>query len=171
MQNYVYGFVTLGMLSLSSACASTPPPATRAATVEHVQCDSSPAAQEALVRSTKVLSVQPLYSHIMTSNTSEQRVDGAKLLVRPPSGVTAEQMTRILQCHSARILLGQVNGDAVRNDPYWLPASWVNIQVKPENGNFAVTVSADTVSDGLRLLGHASQYADDHMLAAEPELP
>jgi hypothetical protein len=154
-----------------SACASAAPPATRAASVEQVQCDSSATAQDALVRSTKVLSVQPLYSHIMTSNTSEERVDGAKLIVRPPSGVSAEQMTRILQCHSARVLLGQVNRDAVRNDPYWLADTWVNIQVKPENGNFAVTVSTDTVREGLEVLGHANQYADDHLVAAAPELP
>jgi hypothetical protein len=127
--------------------------------------------QAALVRSTKVLSVEPLYSHIMTSNTSEQRVDGAKLLVRPPSGVSAEKMTRILQCHSARVLLGQVNRDAVRHDPYWLPDRWVNIQVKPENGNFMIIVSADTVHEGLEVLAHANQYADEHTTAAEPDLP
>jgi hypothetical protein len=171
MQSDLIGIVALGVCSLAAGCASAPPPATRAARVEQVQCDSSGTAQEALVRSTKVLSVQPLYSHIISGKTAEQRVDGATLLVRPPQGVDAEQMTRILQCHSARVLLGQVNRDAVRNDPYWLPDSWVNIQVKPESGNFAVTLSTDTVHDGLQVLGHANQYADDHTLAAEPELP
>jgi hypothetical protein len=118
-----------------------------------------------------VFSVEPLYSHIMTASGSEERVDGVKLLVRPPPGVSADQMTRILQCHSARVLLGQVNPDAVRSDPYWLPDSWVNIQVTPENGNFAVTVSADTVRDNLKVFGRANRYADDHMLATDPELP
>jgi hypothetical protein len=80
-------------------------------------------------------------------------------------------MTRILQCHSARVLLGQVSPEAVRNDPYWLPGKWVNIEVTPENGNFAVTLSADSLRDNLQVLGHANDYANDHMLAVEPELP
>ncbi len=171
MRSHVYGFLTLGVFSLLSACASTPPPATRAAGVEQMQCDSSSSTQDALVRSTKVLSVEPLYSHIMTANNVEMRVDGAKMLVRPPPGVSAEQMTRILQCHGARVLLGQVNRDAVRSDPYWLPDSWVSIKVTPEQGNFAVTLSTETIRDGLAVLGRANHYADDHMLAAEPELP
>jgi hypothetical protein len=52
-----------------------------------------------------------------------------------------------------------------------LPDSWVNITVSPENGNFVVTLSADTVHDGLAVLGRANHYANDHVLAAEPELP
>jgi hypothetical protein len=107
----------------------------------------------------------------MTASASEERVDGVKLLVRPPPGISAEQMTRILQCHGARALLGQVNRDAVRNDPYWLPDSWVNIKVTSENGNFAIKVSADTVRDNLKVFGLANHYADDHMLATDPELP
>jgi hypothetical protein len=171
MQPYLRGLVGLGVVSLASACASAPLPVTRAVGVEQVQCDPTVTAQDALVRSTKVLSVQPLYSHIMTASASEERVDGVKLVVRPPQGVSAEQMTRILQCHSARALLGQVNREAVRSDPYWLPDSWVNIQVTPENGNFAVTVSADTVRDNPKVVGRANHYAGDHMLATDPELP
>jgi hypothetical protein len=138
-----------------------------------MQCDPSATAtaQEELVRSTKVLSVEPIYAHIMTASSSEERVDGAKLIVRPPPGMSAEQMTRVLQCHSARALLGQVNRDAVRNDPYWLADRWVSIEVKPENGNFAITLSADSVRDNLEVLNHASGFASDHAVALEPELP
>jgi hypothetical protein len=72
----------------------------------------------------------------MTSNNnSEERVSGAKLIVRPPAGVSAEQMTRVLQCHGARVLLGRVDSSAIPDDPYWLPDAWVHIDVRPENGN------------------------------------
>ena len=119
-----------------------------------------------------MLDFQPVYSHVPTSNNnSEERVNGAKLLIRPPKGVSAEEMTRILQCHSARVLLGQVSPAAVPNDPYWLPDTWVDIEVKPEQGNFAVTVSADSVSSNLQVLGRAHSYADEHMLATDPGLP
>jgi hypothetical protein len=139
--------------------------------VERTQCDPAATSHDDLVRSIAVLRVQPLYSHVRTNNTSEERVNGAKLLVRPPSGVSAEQLTRILQCHSARVLLGQLNSSAVPNDPYWLPDRWVNIEVKPENGNYAVTLSADSVRDNLQVFGRANQYADEHMIATDPGLP
>jgi hypothetical protein len=54
---------------------------------------------------------------------------------------------------------------------YWLPDAWVNIDVRPEQGNFAVTLSADSVHDNLQVLGRAHHYAGDHMLATEPGLP
>jgi hypothetical protein len=78
-------------------------------------------------------------------------------------------MTRILQCHSARVLLGEVNASFV-DDPYWLPDAWVAINVKPENGNFAITVSADSVRDNLQVFGRASRYGEERM-AVQPELP
>jgi hypothetical protein len=172
MRNSLKAFLTIAVLSSASACASTPPPTTQAAGIERLQCDASATAQDGLVRSTRVLAVEPLYSHVMTSrNNSEERVSGAKLLVRPPKGVSAEELTRILQCHSARVLLGQVNRDTVPNDPYWLPDTWVDIDVKPENGNFAITVSAHSVDENLEVFGRANHYADDHMIATDPGLP
>jgi hypothetical protein len=172
MKNAFKGLMAVGVVSLVSACASAPPPTTTAAGVERRQCDASATAQDGLVRSTRVLAVEPIYSHVMTSRSnSEERVSGAKLLVRPPQGVSAEDLTRILQCHSARILLGQVNRDTVPNDPYWLPDTWVNIDVKPEDGNFAITVRANSVDENLEVFSRANHYADDHAVAADPGLP
>ena len=175
MNKYLSGMTVAAgavMMSALSACGSAPAPAAKAAGVERLQCDSASASQDDLVRSTRVLAVQPLYSHVITSNNnSEERVAGAKLLVRPPSGVTADEFTRVLQCHSARVLLGQVNSATVPNDPYWLPDTWVNINVKPEDGNFAITISADSVHDNLQVFGRANHYADDHMMATDPGLP
>jgi hypothetical protein len=174
MKTYLHGFFAMGVLVLASGCAETQAPRTTAASVERMQCDgtASPQDEVALLRSTTVLRIEPIYSHVSTSNNnSEERVNGAKLVVRPPKGVTADQMTRILQCHSARVLLGQVDSAAVPNDPYWLPDRWLNIEVKPDNGNFAVTVSADTVHDNLRVFGRATNYADERAVAADPALP
>jgi hypothetical protein len=170
MKSYLVATFAMGALSLT-ACAGQPRATVQAADVERMQCDASATSQDSLVRSIAVLHVQPLYSHVRTNNTSEERVNGAKLLVRPPQGVSAEQLTRVLQCHSARVLLGQLSGTAVPNDPYWLPDTWVNIDVKSENGNFAVTVSADSVRDNLQVYGRANHYADEHMLATDPGLP
>jgi hypothetical protein len=171
VKDYISAFGTLCVFSMASACAPGPLPAARAAGIEQKQCDTSSTEQEALVRSTKVLSVAPLYSHIMNVGSAYERVDGVKLVVRPLPGVSAERMTRILQCHSARILLGQVQREAIHSDPYWLPDRWVNIEVSSENGNFAVALRADSVHDNLQVLSHANEYANNHMVASESELP
>jgi hypothetical protein len=171
MQSYLLRTLATGTLSLAAACAAQPRATVQAASVERMQCDSSTASQDDLVRSIAVLHVQPIYSHVGSTGSTEERVNGATMLVRPPKGVSAEQLTRILQCHGARVLLGQLNHNAVPNDPYSLPDAWVNIDVKPDNGNFAITVSADTVRDNLQVYGHANHYADDHMVASDPGLP
>jgi hypothetical protein len=175
MRSHLARTLAVGAFSLAAGCASSSQaPAARAAGVERLQCDGSATTQDEvqLLRSARVLRFEPIYSHVPSANNnSEERVNGAKLLVRPPKGMSAEQMTRILQCHSARVVLGQANGAAVPNDPYWLPDTWVNIEVKPEDGNYAVIVSADSTRSNLQVLGRASHYADEHMLATEPGLP
>jgi hypothetical protein len=152
------------------ACVTHVPPAETAASVEQQQCDSrvtAPAATQ-LLQANAVLSVKALYHHIIENpNNAEDRISGAKLVLRPPMGVSAEELTRILQCHSARALLGKVNPAEIPDDPYWLADRWLDIQVTPENGNFTVTVVADTVHDNIEVLGRATRYAHDHMLALE----
>jgi hypothetical protein len=175
MLSHPFAVLTVGMtVCLASACASNPPPTAQAARVVSLQCDAPSSERDAaqVLKSAAVLEVKPIYSHMSTANNgSEDRVSGAKLVVRPPAGVTAEEMTRLLQCRSARILLGQMASDAVSSDPYWLPDTWVNIDVKPENGNFAITASADTVHDNIELFGRVKKYADQRMLAVDPGLP
>jgi hypothetical protein len=157
-------------LAFALACETSVPPATAAAAAERQQCDSrvtAPAATQ-LLQANAVLRIQPLYHHIIVNpNNSEQRPSGVKLVLRPPTGVTAEELTRILQCHSARMLLGKVNPAEIPDDPYWLADRWLDIQVTPENGNFAVTVSADSVDDNIEVIGRATRYAHEHMLAIE----
>jgi len=161
--------LAIGMAAVVVGCAAAPRPAAVAAGVERVQCDRASASQDELVRSIQVISVSPLYSHVMTSNTAEDRVAGAEIIVRPAQGVSAEQLTRALQCHNARVVLGQI-ASKDPNDPYSLPDQWVNIQVKPQNGNFAVTISADSVHENLAVYGRANHYADEHMVATDPGL-
>ena len=157
-------------LAVVLACETRVPLATAAASAEREQCDSrvtAPAATQ-LLQANAVLRVKPLYHHIIVNpNNAEERPAGVKLVLRPPTGVTAEEMTRILQCHSARVLLGKVNPAEIPNDPYWLADRWLDIQVTPENGNFAVTISADSVNDNIEVLGRATRYAHEHMLAIE----
>jgi hypothetical protein len=170
MRNYSASVVAVRVASLASACSPIPQPAVRAADVERLQCDPDATRQDKLVRSMAVLRVKPIYSPVRSNTSTEERLNGAKLVVRSPSHVSAEQMTRILQCHSARMVLGHLDDSLVPNDPYWLPERWVNIDVKPENGALVVTVSADTIRDNLLVLSRANHYGDDHMPAIARDL-
>jgi hypothetical protein len=164
----------VALSSLAISCESQPSPIVRAAGVERTMCDGSVTQQtEAeLLQTTKVLEAAPVYGHIFDANHANQPqlVIGAKLLVRPPVGVRADQMARVLQCHRARVLLGKEDGAADPNDPYWLPDGWVDIDVSPENGNFAVVLSSDKVRYNLELVGRAKRYAEQHMAALQPAL-
>ncbi len=161
--------VAISMIA-ATACTSGPLPAVRAAGVERLQCNASGASQDELVRSLKVLHVEPLYAHIMTGGVNaEERVSGAKMIVSPPKGVSAEELVRALQCHGARTLLGQIEG--APNEPYSLPDRWVSITMKAEEGNFTITLSSDTVHDNLQVYDRAYRYVDEHPLASDPGLP
>jgi hypothetical protein len=170
MHSSLKGILPITALIGATACSSGPLPAARAAGVERMQCDASTSSQDQIVGSLKVLRVQPLYTHIMTGgDNAEERVNGAKLVVRPPSGIGVEELTRALQCHGARTLLGQLS--STPNDPYFLPDRWVSINVRPESGNFTITLSSDTVHDNIELYGRANHYADEHVVATDPGLP
>jgi hypothetical protein len=155
-------------------CASSPTPTVKAAQVEQLQCDASTSPQEdaRILESTKVIESEPIYSSVPTgSDNIEHRVNGAKLVIRPPEGVSAERMTRILQCHSARELLGRADRTTVASDPYWLPGAWVDIRVTPEDGNYAVDLEADTIAKSLEVYSRAVAYADAHPLNTSPAAP
>jgi hypothetical protein len=164
--------VFLGLLPLALpamvGCAATLPPATQAAEVERVQCDSGKAsdAELQIVQSASVIQAEPLYSHVLThgGNDAERRVDGAKLVIRPPEGVSADRMTRILQCHGARALLGKLDHASLPEDPFWLPDTWVTVEVKPENGNYSVTLEANDAPSNIKLAARAMAFAEAHPL-------
>lgn len=156
--------------TLLGACAVGVPPQTKAARVERSQCADGPSAADdvRLLQSTTVLKAEPIYSRIHTNGNEEDRVSGARLLIRAPEGVSADRMAQLLQCHSARLLLGQIDRTQLVDDPYWLPDAWLDIDVAPEAGRFAVTLRADSVAKNLQVLNRATAFADAHHAAATP---
>lgn len=171
MRQTMLGLAAVGALSAGVGCASSVPPSAKAAQVEQMQCPDPSAQQDdlRLLQGTTVLRAEPIYAHVLTGkNDSEDRVGGAKLIIRPPEGVSPERMTRILQCHSARALLGQVDPSQLPGDPYVLPDAWLDIDVKPEAGNFSVTLQSDSVSKNIQVLSQATSYAGAHRPAAIP---
>jgi hypothetical protein len=159
--------ITVSLVLLAFGCVpSNIAPATQAAQLEGQQCLGSAAPQNEarVLNDMTVLKVSPLYGHVHTSpNTYEARVNGATIYVQPPQGVPPEQMAQILQCHSVRELLGQIDQTQALNDPFWLPNSWLDIDVKPELGNYAISISASSVHNGLEVLARANSYGAARM--------
>lgn len=153
---------------LVGACTEHVAPTVKATAVQQTQCAVA-SGDVRVLQHTTVLDAGPLYSHVITGkNGSEDRVTGAKLLVRPPDGISAEQLERMLQCHSAQVLLGQVDTSRFADDPYWLPNAWLDIDVKPDHGNFEVVLRADSVPDGLNVLHRATAFAEAHRAPSTP---
>jgi hypothetical protein len=148
---------------LLSACAAGMPPAAKATEVEQAQCSNGgPQDDMRLLQSVKVLKAEPIYARVLTKTGEEERVNGATLVIRAPEGVPADKLAQLLQCHSAAVLLGQIDRSKFYDDPTWLPDAWLEIDVKPQAGNFAVTLSANTVARNLQVLQRATAFADTH---------
>jgi hypothetical protein len=148
---------------LLSACAARLAPTAKATQVEQTECSNETAQDDLrLLQTAKVLRAEPIYGKIHTNTTDEERVNGATLIIRPPEGVSTDRLAQMLQCHSAGVLLGQVDRSKFPDDPYWLPNAWLDIDVKPEGTNFAVTLSANTVARNLQVLQRATAFADAH---------
>jgi hypothetical protein len=118
----------------------------------------------AVLQGLVVLQASPIYTHQHSKDGTDERVSGVRLLVRAPDSVSPERLTRTLQCHSARALLGQVDRSQLPDDPYFLPQEWLDINVVPENGNLAVSLAADSVAKNLQVLNRVSVYADSHSM-------
>jgi len=106
-----------------------------------------------------VISAQPLYSNAGSSgkNGPQPELRGATLSVSALSGMTPEWLDRALECHSARVVLGRVQASA--NDPFWLPDSSVDIDVRPAKDSFDVAVSAYSADDARKILDRATAFA------------
>ena len=146
------------------ACAEPAVPSTTAARVESLQCPGVRQDEVAVVQRLSVLSATPIYTVQPSKDGDGQRVSGVKLVVRPPEGdgVTPERLTRTLQCHTARALLGQVDRSQLADDPYWLPDEWLDISVVSEDGNYAVALRADSIAKNLEVLNRVTSYARTH---------
>ncbi len=147
---------------LAGACATPVPLPARAASVEANECrDALPAEEEArALDSIQVLEVRPKFHQNACNGVCT--VWGVYLIVRPPGGVGPERFAQMLRCHNVRVVDGEVTASRIPNDPYGLRDSWLEIDVKPDAGNYVVTLVGDHVSDTLRILQRAKAYAAAH---------
>src|SRR5580704_2242263 len=145
----------------TSACAAHVPLEVWAARVEEAKC-SSPGVEGGDERMVETLQVERADSSIHSATCSGvAQVFGVVLVVRRPEGVSAGQLAAALQCRAARARRGEIDRSRVPDDPFWLPDSWVEIEVTDhagDPGRLVITLRGDTVGYNLEILPRARAF-------------
>jgi hypothetical protein len=71
-------------------------------------------------------------------------------------GMTAEWLDRALEFHSAKEALGHAS--VVSADPFWLPGSSVDIDVRSARDGFNIAVTGFSPEDARQILARASAF-------------
>jgi hypothetical protein len=128
-----------------------------AAALERDRCDPSPV-DPRIYGADIIQKVEPYYRHVMGGPSGlEARFTGAQMELRPLPGVTIELLERGLMCRSAQAMLGHVQPAA--NEPYFLPDTWVKIDVKSAHGTFLVTLAAEDPARAHEVFDRAQAFA------------
>lgn len=106
---------------------------------------------------TLVESVEPAYATVDSGNDRAIRLRGARLHLRPSLNVSSEALERTLKCHQARVALG--DSQAMVNDPYVLPGTWLDIDVDSTGDGVVAAVEVSRFDDARRVLDRARSFA------------
>lgn len=126
--------------------SSVKAPSDEAAELVRTRCASN--ADETLIApvldGSAVEGVEPLYNNGLGGARIGHwsMLAGIVITVRALPGVTAEWLTRELECHSARRVAGITQDTSMPNDPFWLPGRMVQIDAQSAHGSFRVEVRA-----------------------------
>jgi hypothetical protein len=161
----------LACVTAGPACDSGGPPprtaADQATFVERTRCmpEDDDKALAPVLSGEALQSVAPLYSRLEQSKSGFQsELRGATLTVHALPGMTPEWLDRALECHGARAMLG--HGAAVPNDPFFVPNSFVDIDVTSGKDGFDIEVVAYSSADANEVLARATAFAKDKPGAA-----
>jgi hypothetical protein len=109
---------------------------------------------------TVVLGVEAHYWRNTCDGTAQ--VMGTRVLLRRPEDSSRAALSRMLQCGGSRVFLGQAYPSQPSTSLLWLPDGWLDIEVKPEGGNFLVTLSADSVAKNIQLFQRTAKLVNVH---------
>jgi hypothetical protein len=145
---------------LLCACSASPPP--RAARAGQLPCEDAEAWQDELrlLDARTLLKVEPTTWVDMCSGAAQ--VTGTRLRIRRSEASSerlSPRLAQMLQCSSARVLVGEVDRSQLGDDRLWLPEGWVDVDVKREAGDYSVRLSAENVAKNLQLLRRATAFA------------
>jgi hypothetical protein len=89
-----------------------------------------------------------------------KRLTGAVITIKAMKGFTAEFLDRVLECHSARRVLGAIAASEIPNDPFWLPGRTVDIDVISTGPEFAATIRSLDVTEAQEILDRAKAFIE-----------
>jgi hypothetical protein len=102
--------------------------------------------------------VEPAYSYVKSGPVDrEARLRGARIRIKPLPGFSKETIARSVECHQARVTLGEAPPRT--DDPYVLPGMWLDVDVESEGDGFAILVRSDVPDVARRALERARRYA------------
>ncbi len=118
----------------------------------------SNASVEPVLAQSMVDSVEPAYTYAIGGpNGRIARLAGAQIHMLPIEGTSRQWVERALECHEARVTLGQVC--AADGDPYRPASGWVNIDVESDRDGYVVRLTSDDVDDAHAILDRARSFA------------
>jgi hypothetical protein len=124
---------------------------------ERCKEDSGPLAVDALSPSI-IESVEPAYARMHSGGGADKvRLRGANLHMRPTLNMPPAVLQRALECHQARVTLG--NATELREDPYVLAGSWLDIHVSSTDEGLVAAVVTDSFDDAQRVADRARKFA------------
>jgi hypothetical protein len=159
----------VGAVVLLSALGACAPAATRAAqsaadreaTVERTRCGGQDDERSLapVFHGEAIQDVEALYRGGDATPGARSEVRGVSITVRALPGMTAESLDRALQCHSAKATLGDSRG--AWDDPFFLPGSFVSIDVRGAGYGFEVEVAGSSSDEGYAILTRAQAFAKE----------
>ena len=103
-----------------------------------------------------VESAEPLYVNVRLGKTWDTRLLGARVWLPARAGWTAQWLERTLRCHEATSAMQP--GAAAAADPFWLPDSWVDIEVVPDRAAFVAVLRVNRVDEGRQVYSRAQDF-------------
>jgi hypothetical protein len=146
----------------TAACAeqSARTPADLAAFMERTRCasDDDDKAIAPVLNGSAVQRIEPLLGTIGGAKSGPMpELRGVTVIVVALPGITAEWLDRALECHSAKEVLG--HEPAPSDDPFWLPGSFVNIDVTSDRDGFNVAIIGYSANDAQQILARSTSFA------------
>jgi len=157
--------VVVAIVAFSTACSGTNREERQATALRERSSYCDEGAQQALaeIRET-VRGVGPLVVvHKNPKRAFGSQLVGARVSVPAFKGVTQQWLERALHCHQAQVALD--SSQASGADPFWLPDSWVDIEVRPVEGGFDVELRGSTAEDAERIYARAMELKAHHAAA------
>jgi hypothetical protein len=144
------------------ACAEHPSATISTARVARSPCKDPKSWRDNLqiLQPNNVLGVEAHYWRNTCDGTAQ--VMGTRVLVRRPEDSSLAALSWMLQCGGSRVFLGAADPSQSSTGPRWLPDGWLDIEVKPDGGNFVVTLSADSVPKNIQLFHRTAELVSVH---------